>query len=109
MNQGREEAEAAERPPADGVATPGQGGGSLWFGGTTRDRAIFLIAVAFSAFQIYTAAFSPLSSLVTRAVHVGFLLVLSFALFSWSGGGAMRRRTPWYDWALGALGFAAGL
>jgi TRAP transporter 4TM/12TM fusion protein len=109
MSHGREGTDAAERPSAEGGAAPGQGGGLPWPGDTMRDWVVFLIAVAFSAFQIYTAAFSPLSSLVTRAIHVGFLLVLGFALFSWNGRGAMRRGTPWYDWVLGALGFGAGL
>ncbi|MGE4368108.1 MAG: TRAP transporter permease [Burkholderiaceae bacterium] len=43
-------------------------------------RSIFWIAIAFSAFQIYMAAFHPLSSQVIRAIHVGFVLLLIFAL-----------------------------
>ena len=31
-------------------------------------------ALAFSAYQLAVAAFSPLSSQVTRSLHVGFLL-----------------------------------
>jgi TRAP-type uncharacterized transport system fused permease subunit len=42
--------------------------------------ALFWVAIVFSTFQIITAAFSPLSSSVVRAVHVGFLLVLVFVL-----------------------------
>ena len=38
-------------------------------------RAVFWIAIAFSSFQVYTAAFSPLSSQVVRAIHVGFVLL----------------------------------
>ena len=41
---------------------------------------LFWVAVVFSVFQIVTAAFSPLSSSVVRAVHVGFLLLVTFAL-----------------------------
>ena len=46
------------------------------------DRLVFAIAIVFSAFQIWTAAFSPISSSVVRAVHVGFLLLLVFLLSS---------------------------
>ena len=42
--------------------------------------ALFWVAIVFSTFQIVTAAFSPLSSSIVRAVHVGFLLALVFAL-----------------------------
>ena len=41
--------------------------------------AIFWIAIAFSCFQLVTAAFSPLSSQVVRAIHVGFVILLVFA------------------------------
>ncbi len=61
-------------------------------------------AIAFSIYQLYTAAFSPLSSLVMRSLHVGFLLLLTFLLFpAWRG--ASRRRIAWYDWLLGFTGF----
>ena len=43
-------------------------------------KAAYAIAIVFSAFQIYTAAYSPLSSGVVRAVHVGFLLLMTFVL-----------------------------
>jgi TRAP-type uncharacterized transport system fused permease subunit len=46
-----------------------------------QGRALFLIAIVFSVFQVYTAAFSPLSSQIVRAVHVGFLLLMTFGLF----------------------------
>ena len=69
-----------------------------------RGRAIFLIALAFSSFQIYTAAFNPLSSGIVRAVHVGFLLLMTFVLLP----GFSPRSAPWpkLSWALGIAGFA---
>ena len=68
-----------------------------------QGRALFLIAIAFSAFQIVTAAFSPLPSLIVRAVHVGFLLLMTFALFP----GFTARTRPYHSlaWALGLTGF----
>ena len=65
-------------------------------------RAAYTIAIVFSTFQIYTAAYSPLSSGVVRAVHVGFLLLMTFVLLP-----PLGRR--WLGWALGIIAFAIGL
>jgi len=70
-------------------------------------RAIFAIAVLFSLFQIWTAAFNPLSSLVVRSVHVGFLLLMTYTLFGFRQ--EERRTVPWYDWLLGLLAFGLSL
>ncbi len=64
--------------------------------------ALFWVAVAFSVFQIVTAAFSPLSSSVVRGVHVGFLLLVTFVLYP-------PARQRWLGWGIGAVGFATGL
>jgi TRAP transporter 4TM/12TM fusion protein len=65
-------------------------------------KAAYAIAIVFSTFQIYTAAYSPLSSTVVRAIHVGFLLLMTFVLLP-----PLGRR--WLGWALGAIAFAIGL
>ncbi|WP_296872158.1 TRAP transporter permease [Tibeticola sp.] len=72
--------------------------------------ALFWIALAFSSFQLVTAAFSPLSSQVVRAVHVGFVLWLIFTLYPpfedrerWRGVGRVL------GWVLGLTGFVFGL
>jgi len=69
-------------------------------------RILFLIAVVFSLFQVYTAAYSPISSLVVRSLHVGFLLLLAFGLNALDRpqGSPMKL----FDWALGLLAFAIG-
>ncbi len=65
--------------------------------------AIFWIALAFSSFQLWTAAFSPLSSQVVRAIHVGFVLLMVFALKpAFHGDG---RGQPVLAWMLGLTGF----
>ncbi len=64
--------------------------------------AIFIVAIIFSSFQIITAAFAPLSSSVVRAVHVGFLLLMTFTLYP-----PLRQR--WLGWLLGGAAFVAGL
>ena len=62
-------------------------------------------ALAFSLYQLYTAAFSPLSSLVMRSLHVGFLLLLTYLLFpAWRG--ASRKKIAWYDAILALTAFA---
>ncbi len=66
--------------------------------------AVFWVALAFSAFQVVTAAFSPLSSQVVRSIHVGFVLLMVFVLHS---GPAPAGRT--LAWLLGLVGFATGL
>jgi TRAP transporter 4TM/12TM fusion protein len=66
-------------------------------------RLLFLIAIAFSAFQIVTAAFSPWSSQVVRAAHVGFLLLLVFGVFQ--GWNAKSPARPLIAWPLAIVGF----
>ncbi|WP_019140300.1 TRAP transporter permease [Noviherbaspirillum massiliense] len=70
-------------------------------------KVLFAAALAFSVYQLIVAAFHPLSSLVIRSLHVGFLLMLCFLLYP-----AVKRGThtsiPWYDWLLAAGAFAMG-
>jgi TRAP transporter 4TM/12TM fusion protein len=50
------------------------------------------IALAFSTYQLIVAAFHPLSSLVIRSLHVGFLLCITFILYpSFKGGGRLSK------------------
>ncbi|TPK55286.1 MULTISPECIES: TRAP transporter permease [unclassified Mesorhizobium] len=77
------------------------------FGDGIAGKAAFLIAVAFSVFQIYVAAYGSIPSQVVRAMHVGFLLLLGFGLIA-----NLRTRSPAAKavfWALGVLGFGTGL
>lgn len=64
-------------------------------------RVVFWIAVAFSCFQVYTAAFSPLSSQVVRAIHVGFVLLMIFTLYPNFFG----LKTKVLGWLLGMVAF----
>ncbi len=68
-------------------------------------RVLFWIAVAFSVFQLATAAHVVnLPSQIVRAVHVGFLLLLAFPLVAAAAGW----RTHWKSlaWALGLAAMA---
>jgi len=69
------------------------------------------VALAFAAFQLWMAAFHPLSSQVIRALHVGFVLWLIFLLYP-----PFQRRGPRLaqagralGWVLGVAGFGTGL
>lgn len=77
------------------------------FGEGWTGRAAFWIAVTFSAFQIWTAAYGTLASQIVRAMHVGFLLLLGFALVA--NLLAKRPLTKALFWALALLGFSTGL
>jgi TRAP transporter 4TM/12TM fusion protein len=64
-------------------------------------RLLFLLGILFAAFQIVTAAFSPLSSTVVRAVHVGFLLLLVFGLAAAARPAGAPRLLLWLAAATG--------
>jgi TRAP transporter 4TM/12TM fusion protein len=74
----------------------------------SRDgRLLYWIAVAFSLFQIATAAhLVDLASQVTRALHVGFLLLLVFPLAAAARRGGTVSPLAWL---LGLASFAVGL
>jgi len=77
------------------------------FGDGLAGKAAFLIAVAFSVFQVYIAAYGSLPSQVVRAMHVGFLLLLGFGLIA--NLRARSAATKAGFWVLGLLGFGTGL
>jgi TRAP transporter 4TM/12TM fusion protein len=77
------------------------------WGAGAAGRVAFTVAVLFSAFQLYTAAYGNLPSQVIRAMHVGFLLLLGFGLLA-----NLRTRSTAGKvvlWAFGVLGFLTGL
>jgi len=71
-------------------------------------QAVVFTAIAFSAYQLVIAGFTPFSSLVTRSFHVGFLLLLAFLLYPAVQRAKPATRIPWYDWILALTGFALG-
>lgn len=69
-------------------------------------KTLFYVALLFSIFQIVTAAFSPISSQVLRAVHIGFLLWVVFLCYP-----AYGKARPWQPlaWLLSLGGIATAL
>lgn len=63
------------------------------------------LALMFSTYQLVVAAFHPLSSMVTRALHVGFLLAITFILYPAFKSGGRRSHVPIGDWLLAAGAF----
>ncbi|WP_299760755.1 TRAP transporter fused permease subunit [Ramlibacter sp.] len=64
---------------------------------------VMLVAIAMSAFHLYTAyAIVPTQTL--RPVHVAFVLFLTFLLFPVAA--RFRHRIMWWDWLAGALAIA---
>jgi TRAP-type uncharacterized transport system fused permease subunit len=77
------------------------------FGEGLPGRVAFWIAFTFTAFQLWSAAYGALPSQVVRAMHVGFLLLLGFALLA-----NLRARARWARltlWSLGVAGFGIGV
>jgi len=70
-------------------------------------KLVVAVALAFSTYQLVVAAFHPLSSLVMRAIHVSFLVLLTFLLYPLSPHRRLSR-LPWYDCLLAGAGFALG-
>ncbi|WP_291010397.1 TRAP transporter permease [Hydrogenophaga sp.] len=69
--------------------------------------ALFWVAIAFSAYQIWMASFHPLSSQVIRSIHVGFVLLMIFSLYPpMDGKNGLWRAL---GWVLGIAGFLTGL
>jgi TRAP transporter 4TM/12TM fusion protein len=77
------------------------------FGEGLAGKAAFLIAIAFSVFQLYSAAYGNLPSQVVRAMHVGFLLLLGFGL--WANLRTTSTPAKALFWTLGVLGFLTGI
>lgn len=69
-------------------------------------RALFAVALAFSVFQVVTAAFPLISTQVLRAMHVGLLLLVVYISYPAFGIGR-----PWQPlaWLLGMAGLGTAV
>jgi TRAP transporter 4TM/12TM fusion protein len=74
---------------------------------TLIGKVMFGIALTFAVWQIYIAAYAPLSSVVLRAIHVGFLLLMVFGLSAAKAGRPLALRAA--DWVFGIAAFLTGL
>ncbi|AMY70418.1 TRAP transporter permease [Frigidibacter mobilis] len=95
---------APQDPPQAEEAVEGLPPG---FGTGLMGSVAFWLAVVFSLFQLWVAAYGTLPSQVVRAMHVGFLLLLGLGLV---GNLIAKNRIGqiWF-WTLGLLGFGTGI
>jgi TRAP transporter 4TM/12TM fusion protein len=99
---------------SDRSAAPDQGQAEFSEHGVQRHlggwalRCVTGLALAFSAYQLVVAAFHPLSSLVTRSLHVGFLLALTFLIYPAWKSAARLSHIAIADWLLAIGAFALG-
>src|SRR6056297_2514856 len=68
-------------------------------GGIWNKITIFL-CIAFSAFQLYTAALGVYPAQIQRSVHLAFTLCLVFLLFPVSSKKVKDNTIPWFDFVL---------
>jgi TRAP transporter 4TM/12TM fusion protein len=66
------------------------------------------VALAMTAFQLWTAALGTLPGIMQRSVHLAFALALGFMFYP-AVRSARHRRLPWYDLVLAAMGTYAAL
>lgn len=64
-------------------------------------KMVFLLAVGWSVFQLYTALFGTFPSTLQRAPHLGAALVLTFLLYP--AFGRPTKKIPFYDYILALL------
>ena len=77
------------------------------FGDGLTGKIAFWIAIAFSLFQLWTAAYGVLASQIVRAMHVGFLLLLGFVLVANLMTKSMSAKSLF--WTMGIAGFLTGV
>jgi len=91
--------------PSTGEAEALDGHGRTRPLGGANLAVVVVAALCFSTYQLTVAAYHPLSSLVTRALHVGFLLLLTYLIYPANRAGTTHGRIAWYDWLLAAGAF----
>lgn len=71
-------------------------------------KIIVFLCIAFSGFQLYTAAFGVFPAQIQRGIHLAFTLCLVFLLYPVSSKSA-KDRLSWIDIILAGLGAWVGL
>lgn len=71
-------------------------------------RAVFVIAVLFSLFQLYTAMFGVLAAQLQRSIHLTFAFVLAYLLYP-SSKKMPRNKMHWIDVSLACIAASVGL
>ncbi len=69
---------------------------------------VYVIAVGFSCFQVYTAAFGLLPAQIQRSVHLAFAFTLVFLLYPFRASNRSNRLV-WYDYLVAGFAAVVGL
>ncbi|MEC5423261.1 TRAP transporter permease [Virgibacillus sp. C22-A2] len=70
-------------------------------------KVISSIAILMSLFHLYTAFFGVFESIMQRSAHLGFALVLIFAIYKPTKKASKSKQIPWYDWLFILLSIGA--
>src|SRR5690625_3259215 len=68
---------------------------------------VSLIAIGMSLFHLYTALFGVFESILQRSAHLGFALILVYAIYKPMRKAKKAETVPWYDWLLMILSATA--
>ncbi len=69
---------------------------------------VFVIGVAFSCFQVYTAGFGLLAAQLQRSIHLSFAFALVFLLYGWTVK-RVSDKLRWHDYVVAAFAVFTGL
>lgn len=72
------------------------------------EKFVFLLAVCWSLFQIYTAIFGTFPSTIQRGTHIGAAMMLVFLIYP-ARKGQSSSKVAWYDYILCALSLFVGV
>ncbi|SFB22722.1 TRAP transporter, 4TM/12TM fusion protein [Lentibacillus halodurans] len=71
----------------------------------TVGKIISVVAICMSIFHLYTGLFGIFESILQRSAHLGFALILVFAIYKPGKKAGKGKTIPWYDWILIILSF----
>ena len=73
-----------------------------------QNKIVFVLAIAFAGFQLYTAIFGILPAQIQRSVHLAFVFALVYLLYPASGK-SDRKKFGWLDALLAVAGFSVAM
>jgi TRAP transporter 4TM/12TM fusion protein len=75
----------------------------------TSHWIVYVIAVSWSLFQVYTAAFGLFPAQLQRSIHLSYAFFLTYILFPARVGGETDGRLRWYNWVMAIFATSVGL
>ncbi|WMI72536.1 TRAP transporter fused permease subunit [Aminobacterium sp. MB27-C1] len=74
-------------------------------------KVLYVYILAMGIFHLYTAVFGSFEAYLQRAIHLTWVLPMTFVLYPISSKKVLNpeTRVPWYDWILAAVSATPGL